>query len=212
MSTQKQKKEELINFTINGRPVQALPGLTILDVARQYGFDIPTLCYHEAIEPTGSCRLCVVEVREGSWSKVVVSCMFPPYEGVEVLTDSPRVRNVRKWVLEMLLAEAPASGLIKKLAAEYGATSTRFEVKNPEEECLLCGMCVRVCDEVVGIRALSFGSRGTSKHIATPYMVPNKACIACGSCLTVCPTGAMKARFDQIRGDLSERTGHGHAH
>ncbi len=212
MSAKKAKKEELINFIIDGKPVQASPGLTVLDVAREYGFHIPTLCYHEAIEPTGACRLCVVEVREGNWSKVVVSCMFPPYEGVEVLTDSPRVKNVRRWVLEMLLAEAPASGVIKKLAAEYGVTSTRFDIEKPEEECMLCGMCVRVCDEVVGIQALSFGSRGTSKHIATPYMVPNQACIACGSCLTVCPTGAMKARFDQIRGDLSERTGHGHAH
>ncbi|MBU2548503.1 MAG: 4Fe-4S binding protein, partial [Proteobacteria bacterium] len=131
---------------------------------------------------------------------------------VEILTDSPAVLNVRKWVLEMLLAECPASKQIRALAAEYGVTSTRFKVENPDEQCLLCGLCVRVCEEVVGVSALAFGSRGTSKQIATPYMVPNTACVACGSCVSVCPTGAMKARIDLVRGDVSQRTGGGHAH
>ena len=212
MSETKQKETGVINFTINGQAVQAQEGWTVLDTARHYGFNIPTLCYHEAVKPSGACRLCVVEAREGKWSKIVVSCMFPPYEGVEILTESQRVQNVRRWLLEMLLAECPASKEIKALAAEYGVSSTRFKVENPEEECLLCGLCVRACEEVVGVRALSFGSRGTSKHVATPYMVPNQACIACGSCLTVCPTGAMAARFAKVKGDISQRTGHGHAH
>jgi bidirectional [NiFe] hydrogenase diaphorase subunit len=205
-------KDGLINFTIDGKKVQAEPGWTVLDTAREYGIKIPTLCYHEAVEPSGACRLCVVEAKEGNWSKVVISCMYPPYEGVEIVTDSPRVVNVRKWVLEMLLAECPASKEIKALAAEYGVTSTRFNIDDPGEECMLCGLCVRVCREVVGVQALSFGSRGTKKHVATPYMVPNTACISCGSCLSVCPTGAMQARFDKVRGDISQRTGHGHAH
>jgi len=138
--------------------------------------------------------------------------MYPSTEGLEILTDTERVRNVRRWVLEMLLAECPASKEIASLAEEYGVKETRFKGENPEEQCLLCGLCVRVCEEVVGVRAISFGSRGVYKHISTPYMVPNKACIACGSCISVCPTGAMQARFDKIRGDFSERTGHGFAH
>jgi len=207
-----ESKDARIHFTINGQPVEAEEGWTVLDTARKYGIHIPTLCYHEAVEPSGACRLCVVEAREGKWSKVVVSCMYPPWEGVEILTDSPRVQNVRRWVLEMLLAECPASQAIKDLAAEYGVTSTRFTIKDPDQECMLCGLCVRVCAEVVGVQAIAFGSRGTSKQIATPYMVPNTACISCGSCLTVCPTGAMQTRFDAIRGDISQRTGHGHAH
>lgn len=205
-------KKDMIHFTINGIAVAAQPGWTVLDTAREYGIPIPTLCYHEAVEASGGCRLCVVEVKQGKWSKVVVSCMYPPTEGLEIFTDSPRVVNTRKWVLEMLLAECPASKEIRELAAEYGVTSTRFKIENPEEQCMLCGLCVRVCQEVVGVRALSFGSRGTTKHIATPYMVPNTQCISCGSCLTVCPTGAMLARFDKVRGNISERTGHGHAH
>jgi NADH dehydrogenase/NADH:ubiquinone oxidoreductase subunit G len=205
-------KDEIVNFTINGKNVRSKPGWTVLDTAREYGIHIPTLCFHEAVKASGGCRLCVVEAKQDRWSKIVISCMYPPAEGVEILTDSPRVINVRKWVLEMLLAESPASKEIKKLAAEYGVKSTRFKVENPEEECTMCGLCVRVCREVVGIQAIGFGSRGTGKHIATPYMVPNTACVACGSCLAVCPTGAMQARFDKIRGDLSQRTGHGHAH
>jgi predicted molibdopterin-dependent oxidoreductase YjgC len=112
----------------------------------------------------------------------------------------------------MLLAECPASKEIADLAAEYGVKSTRFNIENPEEQCLLCGLCVRVCEEVVGAKAITFGSRGVTKHIATPYMVPNKACIACGACVSVCPTGAMQERLDKVRGDVSQRTGHGFAH
>lgn len=211
MSTTK-KDENIINFTINGRSVQARKEWTVLETARHYGINIPTLCYHEAVKASGACRLCVVEARQGEWSKIVISCMYPPFEGVDIQTDTERVRNVRRWILEMLLAECPASKEIARLADEYDVKGTRFNIENPDEQCLLCGLCVSVCEEVVGVRAISFGSRGVKKHIATPYMIPNKACIACGSCVTVCPTGAMQARIDKVRGDLSRRTGHGFAH
>jgi len=203
----KTEKDRWIHFTLDGKPVKAREGWTVLDTARENGVDIPTLCHHPAVEPSGACRMCVVEAREGSWSRVVVSCMYPPYEGVEILTDSPRVLNVRRWVLEMLLAKTPASTAIRALARQYGVESTRFKIEDPTEECILCGLCVRVCEEVVGVQALSFGGRGTTKHIATPYMIPNTACVACGACLMVCPTGAMQARFDRIRGDVSKRIG-----
>ena len=210
MEQAKVEAKKMIRFKINGQDVEAEAGWTVLETARQYGFKIPTLCFHEAVQPSGACRLCVVEAREGQWSKVVISCMYPPYEGVEILTDSPRVQNVRKWVLEMLLAECPASQEIRTLAAEYGVTETRFKEENPEEQCILCGLCVRVCEEVVGVQAISFGSRGTSKRIATPYMVPSATCVSCGACVSVCPTGAMGARIDKVRGDLSGRIAHKH--
>ena len=208
----KDKKNKMINFMIDGKNVQAKEGWTILETARHYGIHIPTLCYHETVSASGACRLCVVEIKEGERTSVAVSCVYPVKENIEVSTDTDRLRNVRRWILEMLLAECPGSKEVARLAGEYGVKNTRFKIEDPEEQCILCGLCVRVCEEVVGIRAISFGSRGISKHIATPYMIPNKACIACGSCLTVCPTGAMQARFDKIRGDVSERTGHGFAH
>jgi bidirectional [NiFe] hydrogenase diaphorase subunit len=205
-------KTAVINFTIDDQPVQAKPGWTILETARQYHINIPTLCYHPAVYPWGSCRLCVVEARYGKRGKVLPSCLNQPIEELEVLTKSERVLNVRRWVLEMLLAACPASREIKKLAAEYGVTSTRFPISDPNEECLRCGLCVAVCNEVVGIQALTFGSRGVKKVLETPYRVPNSACIGCGCCVSVCPTGALQKRLDTVRGDLSRRTGHGFAH
>ncbi|MHB9074942.1 MAG: 2Fe-2S iron-sulfur cluster-binding protein [Desulfobaccales bacterium] len=212
MNSVKDPQNEVINFTINGQPVQAKPGWTILETARQYHIHIPTLCYHPAIIPWGSCRLCVVEARYGKRGKVMPSCLNLPIEELEVFTNSERVLNVRRWVLEMLLADCPASLEIRKLAAEYGVTSTRFTITNPEEECLRCGRCVAVCNEVVGVGALTFGSRGVKKVLETPYRIPNNACIGCGCCVSVCPTGALQKRLDTVRGDLSRRTGHGFAH
>jgi len=207
-----QPRDGFINFTIDGQPVLARESWTVLETARQYHIHIPTLCLHEAVKPIGACRLCAVEARLDGGSRVVASCLYAPLEGVEILTNSERVQNVRRWVLEMLLAACPASKEIQELAREYGVTSSRFTIENPEEECLRCGLCVEVCEEVVGVKALSFASRGVSKHIATPYMVPNNACVGCGSCVTVCPTGGMGARLDKVRGDISQRTGRGHAH
>ena len=122
----------MLKFKINGQEVEALPEWTVLDAAREKGIHIPTLCYHEAVGPSGACRLCVVEVVEGNWSKVVISCMYPVKEGISVLTDSDRVKNVRRWILEMLLAECPASKEIQTLAAEYGIKNSPFFCKKSQ--------------------------------------------------------------------------------
>ena len=192
----------MLKFNINGQEVEALPEWTVLDAAREKGIHIPTLCYHESVGPSGACRLCVVEVVEGNWSKVVISCMYPVKEGISVLTDTDRVKNVRRWILEMLLAECPASKEIQILAAEYGIKNSRFSVKNPEEQCMLCGLCVRVCREVVGVSAITTVGRGVHKVIGTPFGKPSEACVACGSCITVCPTGAMQTRLNAVRGSI----------
>lgn len=190
----------MVEFEIDGQKVQAQEGWTVLETARNYGIHIPTLCYHEAVKPSGACRLCVVELREGDWSKVVISCMYPVAEGLKVFTDSERVKNVRRWILEMLLAECPASEEIRQLAAQYGVTSTRFAIHDPDQDCILCGLCVRVCAEVVGANAISTVGRGVHKQIGAPYLEPGSDCVACGSCVTVCPTGAMRRRLDAVRG------------
>lgn len=191
----------MLSFKINGETVQAQRGWTVLEAARNHGIHIPTLCHHEAVEPSGACRLCVVELVQGKWSKIVISCMYPVAEGIEILTESPRVKNVRRWILEMLLAECPASKEIRELAAEYGVNTSRFTAHNPNEQCILCGLCVRVCKEVVGVSAISTIGRGVHKQIGSPYQGPSEACVACGSCVTVCPTGAMRAKLDAVRGE-----------
>jgi len=206
------EKAGFITFTLDGQPVQAREGWTILDTARHYGFHIPTLCYHEALQPVGACRLCMVEARQNGSQRLMASCFSYPQEGMEILINSERVQNGRRWLMEMLLAACPASPEIKKLARELGVAATRFTVEGPQEECLRCGLCIRVCEEIVGAKAISFGSRGVTKHVATPYMVPNDACVSCGSCVAVCPTLAAQTRLDKFRGDIALRTGHGYAH
>ena len=204
------EKADFIGFTIEGQLVKAMPGWTILDTARHYGFHIPTLCYHEALKPLGACRLCMVEVRQNGAARLMASCFSYPQEGMEILLNSERVQNGRRWIMEMLLAACPASPEIKSMAREFGVASTRFTAEDPLEECLRCGLCIRVCEEIVGAQAISFGSRGVTKHVATPYMVPNDACVSCGSCVAVCPTLAAQTRLDKFRGDLAQRMAHGH--
>jgi bidirectional [NiFe] hydrogenase diaphorase subunit len=200
-ATKKVKKAQddgLIRFKINGQAVQAQAGWTILETARQNGIKIPTLCFHPAMEAIGSCRLCVVEILHKNQSRVAASCITLVQAEVEVLTDSEEVLNVRRWILEMLLANCPASHQIRELAKEYGVTSTRFKVEHPEDACPRCGLCVRACSEVVGIRAISLGNRGVFKEVTAPYHQQSTDCIRCGTCLYVCPTGAMEQLFPLV--------------
>ena len=193
----------MIKFNINDTEVEVEPGCTVLEAARQYGIEIPTLCYHESVAPSGACRLCMVELKDGDWSKLVASCIYPVAEGINVYTETKRVQNVRRWIFEMLLAQCPGSMEIKKLAEKYGVTSTRFSIENPDEECMVCGLCARVCEEVVGLSAISVMDRGVYKKIGSPFSLPAEVCVACGCCVTVCPTGAMRSRIDAVRGTPS---------
>jgi bidirectional [NiFe] hydrogenase diaphorase subunit len=190
----------MITFTINGKEVQGQEGWTILEVARWNGFEIPTLCHHGALEPFGACRLCVVEVNDGRRSRVVISCMYPIRAGIQVQTESPRVANVRRWIVQLLLDESPQSPQIQVLAKTFGVTPSRFKKSGVDLACHLCGMCVRACQEVVGVQALTFSNRGLRKEITSPFNTASKECIGCGTCTYVCPTGAMEQVFQQVKG------------
>ncbi len=189
----------MITFTINGKEVKGRDGWTILDVARSSGIEIPTLCQHGAVKPSGACRLCVVEVSDGKKRRMVASCLYPIREGIEVHTESEPVENVRRWILQMLMDEHPGSERIKELAITYGVKESRFRSDNLEDTCILCGLCIRSCEEVAGVSAISFGRRGVQKEVATPRQTPNVECVGCGTCLYVCPTGAMDRLFKKVR-------------
>lgn len=191
----------MITFKINDEEVQARPGWTILETACEVGIEIPTLCYHPAVSASGACRLCMVELRDTARSRLVASCIYPVAEGLQVYTETERVQNVRRWVLEMLLAECPASPEIAHLAARYGVLRTRFKSHDPKQTCMVCGLCARVCEEVVGLSAIAIVDRGVHKRVGSPYAKPTDVCVACGSCVTICPTGAMQAMFDSVRGE-----------
>ena len=137
----------MINFTINDKKLQVEEGKTILEVALAEGIKIPTLCYHKELTPYGSCRLCLVEVVGGGRPGLEAACIYKITDGLEVKTDTERVKKVRKIVFELLMARCPDAEKIKKLAAEYGVNGTRIELEQ-KENCILCGLCVRVCAEI----------------------------------------------------------------
>jgi len=180
----------MIKLTIDNREVEAREGSTILDAAQKVDIKIPTLCYHQALTPYGACRVCTVEIIRKGWSRLSTACTYPVQEGIEVKTKSEKVKKARKIILEMLLARCPNVKKIKDLAEEMGIKKPRFELDN--EECILCGLCVRVCEEIIGVSAIGFVNRGAEREVNTPYEINSDVCLGCGACAVVCPTGAIK--------------------
>jgi bidirectional [NiFe] hydrogenase diaphorase subunit len=183
-------KEGKVSFKVAGRTHEGVYGESLLGALRRYGYEVPSLCYHEAVSPYGACRLCLVEVGKGKKKRLTTSCNYPVQDGIEVFLDSEAVQQNRRVVLQLLLSMAPASLEIQKLAREYGVPDTPFE-KNKENECILCGLCQRVCKEIVQADAISFASRGLTKSVTSPYDETNEACIGCGACVYVCPTNCI---------------------
>lgn len=185
----------MVEVLINGSTCQANDGETVIQVLDREGIDVPRLCYHEALAPYGACRLCLVEVVAGGRPGVTASCALPAAEGLEIKTDTPDVVRMRKVVLEMYLAEAPASEEIRVLAGKYGVETTRFDkadLSASGDKCLLCGRCARVCSEAIGVGAIDYAGRGTRTSINTPWYDAAEACVGCGACAFVCPAGAVK--------------------
>ncbi|MBW1889478.1 MAG: (2Fe-2S)-binding protein [Deltaproteobacteria bacterium] len=182
-----------IKLEINGKEVMASPGTTILAAAENAGIAIPTLCHHEKLEPFGGCRLCIVEVTDRGWTKLVVSCVYPVANNLIVRTRTEKVDRIRKTILELLLAHAPDSEPLKELAIEYGADRDRFE-KDPSF-CIHCGLCVRYCAEVKKKHAVGFVDRGIRKEISFIPEIAARECNDCKECFPLCPTSYLQAAF-----------------
>lgn len=180
----------MIELTINGTKGEFPEGKTLLECIESTGLKVPTLCYHKALSPYGACRLCVVEVIQGGKSTIQASCTYPAINGLEIQTDSERVKNTRKIMLEFLLARCPESKSIQDMAKEYGVGQTRVEKKN--DDCFLCGLCVRMCQERMGITAISFANRGPNRKVAPPFDAQSDVCQVCGACASICPTERIK--------------------
>jgi NADH dehydrogenase/NADH:ubiquinone oxidoreductase subunit G len=183
----------MVNLTIDKKKIRVEEGLTILQAAQSNGIEIPTLCYHDELTASGSCRLCSVEIKKGKGTRIVASCIYQVEEGLIVNTQSERVMNVRRLVLQLLMARCPESEVIRELAKKVGVKpQTRFQADEDKGKCILCRQCVKVCEEVVGVSAIGLSYRGTDKAVGPPFMEPSKTCIGCGACAYVCPTGHIK--------------------
>jgi len=182
----------MATLIIDGQEVHAEEGQTILEVARANGIEIPTLCSHPLLEPYGACRLCTVEVIRRGWSRLETSCTHPAWDGLEVKTRSPAVIEARKVLLELMLSRTPNVPVIQELARAYGVTEPPYPVEDPQEKCILCGLCVRVCRELVKANVLDFSQAGIERRVGPPFLEKTRQCIGCGACTIVCPTGAIE--------------------
>ncbi len=204
-------KQKLLKLSIDGREVAVPEGTTILDAAARLKIEIPTLCHHEKLEPAGACRLCHVEATTATRKDVLLpACASAVEEGMVVRTDTERVAEARRFIFALLLARAPQPPKLVEMARRYGVALSadaadplcaflhrrveeKKEALGPENLswCILCQQCVRVCEEVVGMRAISTAYRGPKRQIATPFFDISPTCIGCGSCAYVCPTDAI---------------------
>lgn len=204
----------MLNLIVNNREIQAQDGDTILMALERVGIRVPTLCHIKGMLPTGACRMCVVEVTGARG--LVTACAAPAVDGMRIQTDSPRAQRARKTIVELLLANHPDDCLycvrnnscdLQDLAARYGVRQRRYSgtkndykldlsspslVRDPAK-CVLCGKCVRVCEEIQGVSAIDFVGRGSRAKVATAFDtgLNVSSCINCGQCINVCPTAAL---------------------
>lgn len=201
----------MITVTIDGRDIDVAEGTTVLEAAKELGITIPTLCHDDRLKPFGACRLCIVEI--DGMPKPVTSCTTPTTDNMIVKTNSEKLFRLRKTTVELLLSDHPNDCMtcigagdctLQELAYKYGIKENRFEgemrdhhridanpfVVRQQNKCVMCGLCVRVCEEVQGVGAIGFASRGFESKVIPPFG-HDLDCEFCGQCISVCPTGAL---------------------
>jgi predicted molibdopterin-dependent oxidoreductase YjgC len=219
----KEENNKTVKLTINGRAVSAPAGSTVLEAARSAGIYIPTLCYHSSLTPFGACRMCIVEIE--NMRGFPTSCTTPITEGMVIRTNSPQLQELRRGIFDLILSEHPqacttcANNLrceFQELAAQIGLEKSSYPpnyrnlpvlTDSPVFDrdynlCILCGRCIRVCQEVRGAGAIAFTYRGSQTLPGTAFNKPllESDCQSCGACVDICPTGALLQRTNKYAG------------
>lgn len=176
---------QYVNISIDGAVIHAVKGTSVLDTAIEYGFCIPHLCHVPNLSDIGACRLCVVENVVNGRPQVTTSCTLYVAEGMVILSNTERIRRLRRNLAELLVAQAPNSRAIQDIAVRCGVKEVRYPFRN--EDCVLCGHCVRVCSEIWKAQAIGFIGRGKERHVDFPFGVRPESCKDCESCIQLCP-------------------------
>ncbi|MBD3308377.1 2Fe-2S iron-sulfur cluster binding domain-containing protein [candidate division KSB3 bacterium] len=188
--------------TIDGIKVDVQTEATILDAAHKAGIWIPTLCYNPSLPPLAACRICMVEVDRGEWRQLVTACNYPVRRDVTVYVSSEKAVRARRGVMELLLARSPDCEQLQTLAQQMGVEGTPYPtVTESQRNCILCGLCVSVCEEIIGCSAIGFTGRGVERTVATPFRLASEDCIACGVCAAICPVGTIQIRIHADTGE-----------
>ncbi len=177
--------QQYVTMKIDGAAIRAVKGSSVLDVAIEHGICIPHLCHVQNLSDIGACRLCIVENVINGRSQITTSCTLNVQEGMVILSNTERIRNLRRNIAELLVAEAPNSRAIQDIAVLCGVKEVRYPFRN--NDCVLCGRCVRVCAEIWQARAIGFVGRGKDRHVDFPFGVRPDFCKECNSCIALCP-------------------------
>ena len=181
----------ILKIKIDGKEYKGKQGETILELAKRKNINIPNLCHKKGFEGLGRCRMCLVEIKEGNRKKIVSSCIYPLKNDLEVTTNNDEIYKIRQDIVMLLLLRSPENKYIQNLGKEYNVKVPTRYFSQYNDDCILCGLCVKACEEL-GTNAISMVSRGTLKKVSTPYDDESKDCIGCGACAEVCPTNAIK--------------------